>query len=287
MINNFSKKIVVGTAQFSKSYGVINNKTLSPINLLKISKKNYLNTFDTSDNYTKTFYFVGRNHKTSKLIVKVSTKKKNKSIPIILFKKKINEITNRISIKRIHSFLIHDFDLKQIKQNSPHYNYLMNYCLSKKIKFGFSIYNLKDFNKLKKNYKINILQIPLSIFNREFLDINFKNFVKKNKIEIHARSIFLQGLLVSDIKYIPNKFKKYKKYFINWDKYCQKNNLSKVQACLNFVYNIKIVKKIVIGFKSKKELEEIINFKRKKIKKFFLLPKIPKILINPNLWKNL
>ena len=41
------------------------------------------------------------------------------------------------------------------------------------------------------------------------------------------------------------------------------------------------------GFKSKKELEEIINFKRKKIKKFFSLPKIPKILINPNLWKNL
>ena len=107
MINNFSKKIVVGTAQFSKSYGVINNKTLSPINLLKISKKNNLNTFDTSDNYSKTFYFVERNHNRSKLIVKVSTKKKNKSIPIILFKK-INEITKRISIKRIHSFLIHD-----------------------------------------------------------------------------------------------------------------------------------------------------------------------------------
>jgi len=287
LINNFSKKIVVGTAQFSKSYGIINNKTLSPTNLLKISKKNHLNTFDTSDNYNKTFYFVERNYKTSKLIVKVSTQKKNRLIPLILFKKKINEITKRISPNRIHSFLIHDFDLKQIKQNSLHYNYLMNYCLNNNINFGFSIYNLKEFYKIKKIFKFNILQIPLSIFNREFLDTNFKNFVKKNKIEIHARSIFLQGLLVSDIKSIPNKFKKYKKYFINWNKYCQKNNLSKVQACLNFVDNISIVKKIVIGFKSKKELEEIINFKRKKIKRFFLLPKIPKILINPNLWKNL
>ena len=110
MINNFSKKIVVGTAQFSKSYGIINNKTLSPTNLLKISKKNHLNTFDTSDNYNKTFYFVERNYKTSKLIVKVSTQKKNRLIPLILFKKKINEITKRISPNRIHSFLIHDFD---------------------------------------------------------------------------------------------------------------------------------------------------------------------------------
>lgn len=287
MINNFSKKIVVGTAQFSKSYGVINNKTLSPTNLLKISKKNHLNMFDASDNYNKTFYFVERNYKTSKLIVKVSTQKKNRLIPLILFKKKINEITKRISINRIHSFLIHDFDLKQIKQNSPHYNYLMNYCLNNNINFGFSIYNLKEFYKIKKKFKFNILQIPLSIFNREFLDTNFKNFVKKNKIEIHARSVFLQGLLVNDFETIPNKFQKFKKYFIHWDKYCQKNNLSKVQACLNFVDNISIVKKIVIGFKSKKELEEIINLKRKKIKRFFLLPRIPKILINPNLWKNL
>tara|TARA_B100000963_G_C22085453_1_gene434084 strand:- start:18 stop:509 length:492 start_codon:yes stop_codon:yes gene_type:complete len=163
----------------------------------------------------------------------------------------------------------------------------MSYCLNNNINFGFSIYNLKDFYKIKKNYKFNILQIPISIFNREFLDNNFKKFVKKNKIEIHARSVFLQGLLVNDFESIPNKFKKYKKYFMHWERYCQKNNFSKVQACLNFVDNISFVKKIVIGFKSKKELEEIINFKRKKIKRFFLLPKIPKILINPNLWKNL
>ena len=287
MINNFSKKIVVGTAQFSKSYGIINSKTLSPKNLLKISKKNHLNIFDTSDNYSKNFYFVEKYYKTSKLIVKLSTHKKRKLIPLILFKKKISEIIKRISINKIHSFLIHDFDLMLIKKNYFHYEYLMSYCLNNNINFGFSIYNLKDFYKIKKNYKFNILQIPISIFNREFLDNNFKKFVKKNKIEIHARSVFLQGLLVNDFESIPNKFKKYKKYFMHWERYCQKNNFSKVQACLNFVDNISFVKKIVIGFKSKKELEEIINFKRKKIKRFFLLPKIPKILINPNLWKNL
>ena len=287
MINNFLKKIVIGTAQFSKSYGVINNKTLSPRNLLKISKKNSLNMFDTSDNYDKSFYFVNKNYKESKLIIKVSTKKKNRLIPFTLFKKKIKEISKRIRIDKIHSFLIHDFDLKKVQQNSLYYNHLMNYCLKNNINFGFSIYSLEEFYRIKKNYKFNILQIPLSIFNIEFLNTNFKNFVKKNKIKIHARSVFLQGLLVNDIEDIPYKFQKYKKYLIHWNKYCKKNKLSKVQACLNFIDNISFVEKIVIGFKTQKELEEIISYKRKKIKRFPLPSKIPKILINPNLWKKL
>ena len=56
--------------------------------------------------------------------------------------------------------------------------------------------NLKNLKKFYKKFKPDILQIPLNLFNQDFVyDKYFQKLNKKN-LEIHARSIFLQGLLL-------------------------------------------------------------------------------------------
>ena len=280
--------LVLGTAQFFNNYGIIKKKNDNAINLLKIAIKNGCKYFDTSDLYGKSYKLVEKNQKNLKLIIKLSTNKNNKFISLKDFEKKIINILSEIKNNKIYGILIHDFNLKFAHKYDEYFDCLTNFCKNKKIKFGFSIYNIKEFYFLKKKFQFNLIQIPVNVFNREFLNLKFIKFLKRKKVETHIRSIFLQGLLVNEFKYIPSKFKTYKKYFLRWENFCDKLNINKIEGCLNFLLNQKIKCKLVVGFKSEKEFLEILNLKitKKKIN-YNEFNKIPLLLKSPNLWKKL
>ena len=62
-------------------------------------------------------------------------------------------------------------------------------------KIGFSTYNTDKVKKNLNHFNFKIIQLPINIFNFNQDYIKFlKNIKKKNNLEIHARSIFLQGL---------------------------------------------------------------------------------------------
>mgnify|MGYP000119621401 CR=1 FL=1 len=111
-----------------------------------------------------------------------------------------------------------------------------------------------------------MLQVPANVFDRTFLEKNFLTDIKKRKIRLHVRSIFLQGALLADMKFIKNKFKKWKKIFHKWDLFCNKNNYSKINVATNFVLKHKSVDKIIVGFYNQNELLEFLKIKKTHLK---------------------
>ena len=105
-------------------------------------------------------------------------------------------------------------------------------------------------------------------------------------IEIHARSIFLQGLLVSNVNHIPKKLFFVKNSLIKFQKKIDNNGLNPVEASLFFVKNIKQIDKIIIGFTSYNEFKEIINKNKKRIelKNFTQFKITNKKVLNPTNW---
>ena len=110
---------------------------------------------------------------------------------------------------------------------------------------------MKEFNFLIKNYNFNLIQIPLNIFNKDFINNKFKKIISKKNIEVHARSIFLQGVLTNDINYLPKKFHKYHNILSEWNDFCKTKKISKVNAAINFVLNQKFINKIILSFKKR------------------------------------
>ena len=108
--------------------------------------------------------------------------------------------------------------------------------------------------------------------------------INKNKIEVHVRSIFLQGLLLKNEKTIPKKFKKWKNIFRKWDKYCDKENISKLQACINFIKFFKKISYVVVGFEDISQIKKIIEYFNNDKKKYTSLICGDTKLINPRLW---
>ena len=106
--------------------------------------------------------------------------------------------------------------------------------------------------------------------------------------EIHARSIFLQGLLLMKHDVIPSKFAKWRSLLNRWDKFNNYDHIKKIETALNYVLSLDEVDKVVIGFQSEKELEQVSElFKTKKIFIPENLMSNDELLLNPNNWSKL
>ena len=129
------------------------------------------------------------------------------------------------------------------------------------------------------------MQIPINVFDRRFIKKKYLLQLKKKGIEIHARSIFLQGILLSSNKFLPRYFKRWSKLFQKWDEWNISNHQKKILTCFSFIKNIKHLDKIIVGVSNSEQMNEII--KLSSLKKINYPKKIftnSKKLIDPRLW---
>ena len=274
-------KIILGTAQLMKDYG-IKKKNIGPKELDKFFFRNNIdfNLIDTAESYKKVYKRI-RKYNLRKYGIITKIKINNNTI------KNINKSLKFLNIKKFDSILAHDEN--QLIGNNAKQNFNKLFDLKEKNltkKIGISIYSFKNCIKIIKRFKFDVLQIPANLFDKRFLNKKFLNLVKKKKIKLIYRSIFLQGLLTNEKLY--NKiFKKrhnliFKKYF----KWLKKNNLKSVEACMYFVIQNNI-KNIVIGFYSVNEYKEVVNLKNKKkivIPNFIKDQSDDNKILRPDLW---
>ena len=280
-------KLTIGTAQFANKYG-ISNKIGKPskkviTKILRLAKKNKIKTIDTAQSYTgcekrigkinisKNFNFNTKikNYSNIENSIKISLKDlKSKKINILYIHN-----CNILKKKRLGNFIIKN--LEKIKKKK----------LIKKI--GISIYNMKEFIYLYKNYNFDAIQIPISILNQSFDNALFKKIVNKKKIIVEARSVFMQGLIFMKDQEINKKFKKLKKKIKILNKISNNEKIIKISICLEYVKNISFIKSIIVGSNSVEEFKEILKsyYKKKLTKKInYKIFRSNSKFININQW---
>jgi len=266
------RKVSIGTANFNQIYGAISSKkafTLKKISkILKDSKKLKINTLDTSYTYGSVEKKLGKfNLKNWKVITKLPKFDLNKKlIEKQIFKHALSSI-KRLNIKYLDSILINDVSQIFSKKGDEIINSL--YKLKKEgitKKIGFSVYFPKETTKLLEIFTPDTIQIPYSIIDRRFEKNNLIKKIYNKNIKIYARSVFLQGLLLTNSLERNNYFnKRWKKTFVFWDNYLKKNNLDPVEVCLSYVLKNKYIYKAVVGLDSQKKVESTIKVLKKKI----------------------
>ena len=282
-------KLVVGSAQLGMNYGLFNNKKISFKEFKKIEKlvlKSKINFIDTATSYGDSEKIIG-NSKLKKLHIITKIKIPNKKNIIVKnwLLKEISKSLSKLKIKKIYGVLIHDYKDLLGKHGKKYLLSLQELKRRNIIKYiGISVYEPLEIKKIWNFWKPDIIQIPFNPIDNRILDSGWVNILKKFKVKIYARSIFLQGLLINEdssfkinknFKIILNKYK-------NW---CFRNNISLMQGCLHFVKQFKKIDYLVVGFNNYNQLKEIIDvFKKKQIiiPKKFSTNKIN--LIDPRKW---
>ena len=283
-------KLILGTANFSPGYGINNSNGLNVrmINSLnKVMKNNNIKELDAAYSYQGVEKKIGlsilRKYEIYSKVPEIKTKKVNKNFT----KRIIDKSLANLKKKNIKGIFFHS--VKNLKSESglKIYSYLVS--LKKKgiiKKMGISVYSPTALKSAIKKFKFDMIQIPINIFDRRFL---YKNLLKKMKnrgIEIHVRSIFLQGILLCNIDNLPKYFKTWKNLFIKWENWNFDNKKKKIETCLNFLNNQRYIDKLVIGVNNARQLEEIIKILKKNKKKFpRKIYSDNKKLLEPRLWK--
>tara|TARA_A100001011_G_scaffold349140_1_gene387491 strand:- start:15203 stop:16066 length:864 start_codon:yes stop_codon:yes gene_type:complete len=257
-------KIIIGTANFDSKYGYKKNKVQlreikKILNFIKYKSK--LNYIDTANFYGNTQKILGNNmnrkiNYISKIKIKKQDIKNSKN-----FEKKIYLILNELKIKKLYAILIHNpliLKLDKKKKIFKSLAYIQKKGHIKKL--GISVYNQEEIDFVLKKFKFNIIQLPINLFDKKFNDNGTLGRLKKNGYEIHARSIFLQGLLLENI--LNKKFNQWSEIFEFYNFWLKVNNLKKLDVCWNYISNIKEIDRIVVGLNNLQQLKEILRIKK-------------------------
>ena len=198
-MENKNSKIIIGTAQFIKKYG-INNKASRNIDEFKFLDEVYrLGCYgiDTALNYENAQKSIGSWLKDNKYKIKIFTKltATGKDVTLdFLFKKCLKELNS----KKIEGLFMHnqnDWTKKEVQLFASKIldKKLVNY-------FGLSIY---DEHVIPRHPNIKILQVPGNIFNQKILTSEKLNSYIESGGKVHVRSVFVQGLILVKLENIP------------------------------------------------------------------------------------
>ena len=237
MINN----LIIGTVQFGLDYGVTNqNGKINDNELNKIFQfchDNNIILFDTAQDYGTSEDIISK-YKKIYPNIKIITKSKFKSNPNSIIQNSLNKFSH-INYFLLHSF--NDYNPEIIKTLKSFKNIS---------KIGVSIYNVDEAKVLLKNKDIQIIQLPLNYIDNQWNDPEFHKLLSERPdIEIHVRSIFLQGILLNPIIKYPNNIPKEDFNLLTQkiETICKKLNLSKIELCLAFINSCNWVHKFLIG----------------------------------------
>ena len=153
-------------------------------------------------------------------------------------------------------------------------------------KIGVSVYSPSEVERIISYYPIDLVQIPFNIFDRRLVTTGCLKTLKEAGIEVHVRSIFLQGLLVMDPQKRPPFFNRWSDLFNEWDAWLIENKVTPLEACLGYTLSEIGIDRVVVGVEQLAQLQNILLVagKSKLLPPAHLRSDDPD-LINPSLWK--
>ena len=282
---DLNRRLVIGSANFTQKYGIDPTKIkYNEINkILNLAKKNGIYKIDTAQIYLKNEHVFKNIDKKFKFYTKITPD--HKWVSLEFCQKKLENHFKSFNTKKINTLFFHDIKILFTKYGKKIFE---NLEVLKKKKFfqkiGISIYDLKCLEYIISNYNFDAVQCPYNVLDKRILITGSYDKLKKQKKEIHVRSIFLQGLLVNKLVYKKKYFKKWHKIFVDWFKFLQNNNITPADYCLSDLLKYDF-DQIVIGINNSENLKEIINFKTIDKNKMINFRISDTKLIDPRKWK--
>jgi aryl-alcohol dehydrogenase-like predicted oxidoreductase len=136
-------------------------------------------------------------------------------------------------------------------------------------KIGVSVYDPRILDDLHQRFPLDLLQAPFSILDRRLATSGWLERLARGGTEVHARSVFLQGLLLMSEAERPPKFARWSGLWRAWSQWLAREDLRPVEACLGFVLAYADIDRVIVGVDNANQLNEL------------LLAAVPRALVPP------
>ena len=290
-----NSKLILGTVQFGLDYGINNNTgKLSEDQVFELLERAYelgIRTLDTAEAYGNAHSIISNFHKQSKKRFNIISKysSSNFDYPIDLVER-IQVHCSNFNVNYLEGYMFHSYnDFKMNINNDPNVlDNIKNSGLVKKI--GVSVYSNDEIEDLLNFKNINLIQLPFNLFDNEYQRKEILEKAKKRNIEIHTRSVFLQGLFFKDINTLTNCLLPLKHNLSKLSLILKNYNISMDSLALNYPLNKTYIDKVLIGVDSLEQLKNNIkatenDFDKSIYEKIDCIQIKNTKLLNPSNWK--
>ena len=177
-------------------------------------------------------------------------------------KDQVDRSIERLNISKLHALLLHHPSQLLEPFGKTLYQSLLDLRLSGVVdNIGISIYSPIELDQLfeKFDFDFDIVQAPMNIFDRSLEETGWSETLAQKKIKIHARSVFLQGLLLLSPARRPKIFSEWDNEFESYDEWLANQGLNALEATLNHVYSKKSVDRVIVGVESVQQLNQVLD----------------------------
>jgi len=254
-------KLILGTVQLGIPYG-INNHTGQPDRitahrLLQTAWDGGICLLDTAESYGNAQEVIGDYHASQHNRFGVITKLQSGIEQDSVIQSLLNDM-ELLKVDSLYGFMFHHLDL--FKRNTETLKDLIRLKNEGKIqRIGVSVYSNDEIEFLLNYPEINLIQMPFNMLDNWYQRGEYVRLAKDNGIEIHVRSVFLQGLFFMPATELPAKLKPLKSYLKQLHELSSQHQMSMEMAAMAYALSRPEIDRVLLGVETPEQLSGNLN----------------------------
>jgi aryl-alcohol dehydrogenase-like predicted oxidoreductase len=258
--------LALGTVQFGLDYGISNSTGRTPLEeverILISAREQGINTLDTAVAYGDSETVLGHIGVSDwRVVSKVPVFQKSGMSGKEWVLHHLRESLERLRIRQLDSLLLHS--AADLLGEEGHQIAAGLYAAKAEGlvgKVGYSIYSSQPLRELVQIMLPDLIQAPLNVFDQRLVRSGWLNRLLEMGVEVHTRSVFMQGLLLMTPETRPQAFvNNWNDLLGRWDTTVGEQSERALALCLGFVKGHSGISRVVLGVESLKQLDELMK----------------------------
>lgn len=256
-------KLALGTVQFGQSYGVANKAGQIPAAeataILEYAASIGINMLDTAVGYGDSEQRLGE--------IGIHEWQVVSKIPAVpdgfgdisgWVTESVQSSLQRLGLPRLYALLLHKPQQLLGADGGQIYAALQQLRETGLVqKIGASIYAPAELDDLCRRYEFDVVQAPFNLLDRRLIESGWMSRLANSGVELHVRSIFLQGLLLMPSSDRPAKFNRWQAHWSAYSDWLRSAELTPLQACVRHSLSFPEVTRVIVGVDNSDQLRSI------------------------------
>jgi aryl-alcohol dehydrogenase-like predicted oxidoreductase len=258
-------KLALGTVQFGLAYGIANSQGQVGQDearaILSMARAAGMDTLDTAVNYGTSEECLGTCGIADwQVISKLPACPEGEADIIGWAERQVVVSLDRLAVPRLRGLLLH----RPAQLLGPDGDALFQALQALKRlglveRIGVSIYDPAELEPLLARFPLDLVQAPFNVLDRRLISSGWMNRLAEMQVELHVRSVFLQGLLLMPASRRPAAFSRWQSIWQLWTQWLAQTDQTPVEACLRDALAQQGIARVIIGVDSTVQFEEILR----------------------------
>ncbi len=246
------------------NYG-ISNKIGKPsrkdaLDIVKTALEYGINTFDTAQGYGDSEVVLGQAlkklnaHTRVKIITKFTASLDHGDAKVL--QQALDESLRRLGVEKIFCIMLHSERLLEMWHQGLNKILTAFQRQGKVENLGISVYAPNRAMQAAAIDELKVIQVPGNILERRFEQCGFFHTANQQDKEIHIRSVFLQGLILTKEEDLSEEMLFAKDVVRHLENLCQQLDLSRLELALLYVKTKWPLARVVFGAETSQQLRD-------------------------------